>query len=72
MSVITPEMGAIPSHWLAYFAVDDCDAMTQKSVNLGGSIMYEPTDIPGTGRFSILVDPQGAAFALIKPEPMQA
>jgi predicted enzyme related to lactoylglutathione lyase len=26
----------------------------------------EPTDIPGTGRFAVLMDPQGATFALFK------
>jgi predicted enzyme related to lactoylglutathione lyase len=28
--------------------------------------MTPPTDIPGTGRFSVLRDPQGAIFAVIK------
>lgn len=72
MSVITPEMGPIPPHWLLYFAVDDCDAMTQKATELGATTLHPPTDIPGTGRFSILTDPQGAAFAFIKPDPIQA
>lgn len=63
---ITPEMGNVPPHWLVYFAVDDCDAKTQKANGLGAQIMKAPTDIPGVGRFSILIDPQGAAFAIIK------
>ena len=25
-----------------------------------------PADIPGTGRFAVLIDPQGAAFALFQ------
>lgn len=71
MLTITPDMGPIPPLWLVYFAVDDCDAMTQKTTELGGSIMKPGADIPGIGRFAILMDPQGAAFAIIKPEPMQ-
>jgi predicted enzyme related to lactoylglutathione lyase len=66
MLKITPEMGPIPPNWLVYFAVEDCDAKTQKATELGGSVMKPPDDIPGIGRFSILTDPQGAAFALIK------
>lgn len=66
MLVITPEMGPIPPNWLVYFAVDDCDAKTQKANDLGAKTMKPPDDIPGIGRFSILIDPQGAAFALIK------
>jgi len=65
---ITPEMGPIPPNWLVYFAVDDCDAKTKKATELGAKVMKPADDIPGIGRFSILTDPQGAAFALIKLE----
>jgi predicted enzyme related to lactoylglutathione lyase len=66
MYQITPEMGRIPPHWLVYFAVDDCDAIAQKVTEIGGSVMKPAEDIPGVGRFAILHDPQGAAFAIIK------
>ena len=72
MLQITPAMGPIPPNWLVYFAVDDCDAKTQKAKELGGSVMKPPDDIPNIGRFSILTDPQGAAFALIKLENPEA
>jgi uncharacterized protein len=65
---ITPEMGPVPPHWLVYFAVDDCDAKVQKATELGANIMKPADDIPGIGRFAILTDPQGAAFAIIKLE----
>lgn len=68
MLKITPEMGPIPSNWLVYFAVADCDASTKKATELGSKVMKAPDDISGVGRFSILIDPQGAAFALIKLE----
>src|SRR3977135_3464830 len=71
MLKITPEMGPIPPNWLVYFAVDDCHAKTQKANDLGATTMKPPDDIPGVGRFSILTDPQGAAFALIKLNPPQ-
>lgn len=61
-----PEMGDLPPHWLVYFAVDDCDAQAQKAAELGGKICAPPSDIPGIGRFSVIQDPQGAAFAIIK------
>jgi predicted enzyme related to lactoylglutathione lyase len=66
MLQITPEMGPIPSNWLVYFAVDDCDAKVQKATGLGARVMKPADDIPGVGRFAILIDPQGAAFAIIK------
>jgi predicted enzyme related to lactoylglutathione lyase len=73
MLQITPEMGPIPSNWLVYFAVDDCDAKVKKATELGAQVMKPADDIPGVGRFAILIDPQGAAFAIIKldnAEPM--
>ena len=66
MYQITPEMGNIPPHWLVYFAVDDCDAKVQKATELGAQVMKPADDIPGVGRFAIMLDPQGAAFAIIK------
>jgi len=68
MYKITPEMGPIPPNWLVYFAVDDCDAKVQKATELGAKVMKPADDIPGIGRFAILLDPQGAAFAIIKLE----
>lgn len=55
-----------PAHWLPYFAVEDVDAAAAKAGTLGGKPHVPPTDIPGTGRFAVLADPQGAAFAIVK------
>jgi hypothetical protein len=61
-----PEMGDVPPHWLVYFAVADTDGMVTKATALGGKVCAPPMDIPGTGRFAIITDPQGAAFGIIK------
>lgn len=68
MYQLTPEMGPIPPHWMVYFNVDDCDAIVQRTTELGGRVLKGATDIPTIGRFAILFDPQSAAFAVIKPE----
>ena len=62
----TPEMGNIPPNWLVYFAVDDADTKVMKAEELGAKTIVPPMDIPDTGRFAVLQDPQGAAFAIIK------
>lgn len=54
----------VPSYWMPYFQVTDCDASATKSIALGAKGMIPPRDIPGTGRFAILQDPQGAVFAV--------
>lgn len=62
----TPEMGNIPPHWMLYFAVDDTDTKVMKAEELGARTLAPAMDIPDIGRFAILQDPQGAAFAIIK------
>lgn len=56
----------VPPHWLPYLAVEDVDAAASKAKSLGAKILHDPTDIPDVGRFAVISDPQGAAFALFK------
>jgi predicted enzyme related to lactoylglutathione lyase len=56
----------IPSYWMPYFQVANCDASSAKVKELGGSIMVGPQDIPNTGRFAIASDPQRAMFAVFQ------
>lgn len=55
---------SVPSYWMPYFQVVDCDARAANVTELGGSVMVPARDIPGTGRFAIVSDPQGAMFAM--------
>jgi hypothetical protein len=59
------QMGA-PPHWMGYVAVDDVDATAKKAKELGGQVHKAGMDIPEVGRFAVLADPQGAAFAVFK------
>jgi predicted enzyme related to lactoylglutathione lyase len=54
----------IPPHWLAYFAVDDCDASVTKITELGGAVDAGPMEIPA-GRFAACADPHGAMFGIV-------
>ncbi len=55
---------AAPSQWLAYVAVPDIKATVSRTVELGGSVLHGPTDIPGVGTWAVLTDPQGAVFSV--------
>jgi len=55
-----------PSHWMPYFAVDDCDASVETAQSLGAAIYVPPMDVPNVGRFAVVADPQGAMFAVIR------
>ncbi len=65
MMQIQAEWGDMPSNWSVYFAVEDCDTSAAKAAELGGNILNPPSDIPGTGRFALVQDPQGAIFSII-------
>src|SRR5215210_1830310 len=54
----------VPAHWIVYFAVEDADAATEKAKEGGATVRADPFDNEA-GRFSVLTDPHGAAFALI-------
>lgn len=58
-----PPGAPMPSHWLAYFGIDDLDAAAGQIGSAGGTLMVEPLEVPG-GRILVAQDPQGAFFAL--------
>jgi predicted enzyme related to lactoylglutathione lyase len=66
MMELMPQQGPVPPHWLIYFTVDDCDGDVQRVKSLGGKVLAPPMDIPKVGRFAVVTDPAGAAFAIIK------
>ena len=67
---LSPEIRNLPPFWMIYFAVDDADKAAADIKAAGGAVHREPADIPGTGRFAVVGDPQGAAFGILQPEPM--
>jgi predicted enzyme related to lactoylglutathione lyase len=61
-----PPMDGMPAFWGVYFAVADCDATVAKAQELGANVLNGPMDVPDVGRMAALMDPQGAAFSVIK------
>ncbi len=57
-----------PSHWLAYVGSDDIDATVAQIEAGGGCVLVPVTDIPGTGKFAVVQDPQGAVSAVYTSE----
>ena len=60
-----PDAAGVPPHWGLYITVDDVDATVKKAEKIGAKVLVPPMDIPKVGRFAVLQDPQGAAFAII-------
>jgi predicted enzyme related to lactoylglutathione lyase len=57
--------GAKPG-WVGYIGVENVDAHLGRVKESGGSILRQPADIPGVGRFAVVADPYGAVFMLFK------
>lgn len=64
--------GGPAGHWVGYLASDDVDAAARRAVELGGTVVLGPLDIPGTGRVAVLRDPDEAAFGLFQPITIDA
>lgn len=58
----------VPSHWMVYFGVDDCDAAAERVEALGGTVMQPPWDTP-YGRMALVAGPQGETFSIMKMAP---
>lgn len=58
--------GAQPG-WIGYVGVASADASAGAAATAGGTILKAPEDIPGIGRFAVVADPNGIAFALFEP-----
>lgn len=53
--------------WDPYITVDDVEESVKTVEKMGGRILLPPTDIPGIGRFAVIMDPQEIAFNIISP-----
>ncbi|SFD20009.1 VOC family protein [Streptomyces aidingensis] len=56
-------------YWHPVFAVEDCDATTARVTENGGTLQMGPEDMEGVGRTAVCVDPSGADFVVLQPEP---
>jgi predicted enzyme related to lactoylglutathione lyase len=61
----------IAPHWLPYVNVDDVDGTLARAKRLGATLPMPAEDIPGVGRFGVLVDPTNATLAIMKPLPRE-
>lgn len=55
----------VPPHWLVYFTVEDLDATRTLTLEAGGNLLTDVIPV-GAGKFMVMTDPAGAAFAAIQ------
>jgi len=56
----------VPPNWFTYIGTNDVDETARLAASIGGTVLRAPQDIPDTGRFAVVQDPQGAAFGIFK------
>lgn len=56
-----------PPNWLPYFAVTNADEAARQAARLGGRTLLSTAQVR-IGRFAVIADPQGAAFAVFEGE----
>jgi hypothetical protein len=63
----TPDGREVPPSWLFYITTDELDAALARATARGARVLNGPMEVPGGQRIVQLMDPQGAAFALVTP-----
>jgi predicted enzyme related to lactoylglutathione lyase len=69
LMALPEEEASAPPHWIIYIGTPDVDATVAAAEKLGGKVLKGAADIPNVGRFAVLSDSQGAAFAVFTPLP---
>jgi uncharacterized protein len=66
MYQMSPDMtsSGMPTNWLSYVAVPNADEAVENAKSLGGNVVTGPFDVYEMGRMAVIMDPQGAAFAV--------
>ncbi len=67
-----PKDAPMPTAWLYYIRVADFDAALERAKAKEARLLNGPMEVPGGERVAVLMDPQGAAFALVSPPPSAA
>lgn len=65
----TPDGKPLPPGWMYYVTTSDFDAAFERAKAHGAKVLNGPMEVPGKQRIVQLLDPQGAAFALVTPRP---
>jgi hypothetical protein len=63
----TPDGRAVPPSWMYYVTTADLDGALERAKRKNARVLNGPMEVPGGQRIVQLMDPQGAAFALVTP-----
>ena len=61
------QSSGLTAHWIGYVEVTDCDAATEYAVAEGGQVPVPTMDVPGIGKFAVVMDRQEAMLKALEP-----
>jgi predicted enzyme related to lactoylglutathione lyase len=64
----TPDGRAVPPSWMYYVTTADLDGALERAKRKNARVLNGPMDVPSGQRIVQLMDPQGAAFALVSAQ----
>ena len=59
--------GVNNSQWLSYFQVPSAEGAVTAAASAGGRVLVKPVELQGRGRGALLLDTEGAPFAVLEP-----
>lgn len=65
-----PKQADGPQHPSVVIAVDDIQAAMQKVRDGGGTVLFDPMEIPGVGQYCSFTDTEGNMVSMLQPAPM--
>lgn len=69
--IMKPKEGPWPGKLTVYIDVDDLAAAREKILAAGGTMVVEPTEVPGVGSMALFEDPDGRVMGLWKQNSPQ-
>ena len=66
------EYAHLPLQWMPHIQVADVADSVKRTTDLGGSELLHARDDDGSSQWSVLLDPNGAAFGIIPVVPLEA
>lgn len=68
MMAMDEGFGDAPPNWSIYFSVEEVESTVEKVNELGGKVLIPPSPAGEIGEFTVVQDPQGAVFSVIRNE----
>ena len=59
----------VPRQMVSYINVEEIEPIVEKAEKNGGKVLIPKQEVPGTGWFALVADPDGNAFGVWKQNP---